>query len=163
MTPQTGATPDMADLLTTIFTYLPKGSGVQWSLIATPTALLVGTGRGSQLGILIRGPQVLEQTRKIDTIVLDKTGTVTSGAMTVSGVHSVDGTTEAELLRLAAAVEHGSEHPIARAIVAAVDSPQPAEAFTAHAGLGVQAIVDGSLVVAGRLAWLREHWSPHGQ
>ena len=129
--------------------------------LATPTALLVGTGRGSQLGILIRGPQVLEQTRTIDTIVLDKTGTVTSGAMTVSGVHSVDGTTEAELLRLAAAVEHGSEHPIARAIVAAVDSPQPAEAFTAHAGLGVQAIVDGSLVVAGRLAWLREHWSLH--
>ena len=126
--------------------------------LATPTALLVGTGRGSQLGILIRGPQVLEQTRRIDTMVLDKTGTVTSGAMTVSGVYLAAGVTESELLRLAAAVEHGSEHPIARAIVASVDTPEAAEAFAAHAGLGVQAVVDSSVVVAGRMEWLREQW-----
>lgn len=127
--------------------------------LATPTALLVGTGRGSQLGILIRGPQVLEQTRRIDTVVLDKTGTVTSGAMSVTGVHLSAGVTRRELLRLAAAVEHGSEHPIARAIVASVDAPEPAEAFAAHAGFGVQAVVDGSLVVAGRVDWLRDEWS----
>lgn len=127
--------------------------------LATPTALLVGTGRGSQLGILIRGPEVLEQTRRIDTIVLDKTGTVTSGVMAVSGVHLVAGVTKGELLRLAAAVEHGSEHPIARAIVGSVDAPEPAEAFAAHAGFGVQALVDGSLVIAGRLEWLRDQWS----
>lgn len=127
--------------------------------LATPTALLVGTGRGSQLGILIRGLEVLEQTRRIDTIVLDKTGTVTSGVMAVSGVHLVAGVTKGELLRLAAAVEHGSEHPIARAIVGSVDAPEPAEAFAAHAGFGVQALVDGSLVIAGRVEWLRDQWS----
>lgn len=131
--------------------------------LATPTALLVGTGRGSQLGILIRGPQVLEQTRRIDTVVLDKTGTVTSGRMRVALVHAVDGCPEPELLRYAAAVEDGSEHPVARAIVAAATEGgaghPTAEQFAAHAGLGVQAIVDGRLVVAGRPDWLSSEWS----
>ncbi len=90
--------------------------------LATPTALLVGTGRGSQLGILIRGPQVLESTKKVDTIVLDKTGTVTTGRMTLREVLLADGEDRGEVLRLAAAAEHGSEHPIARAIVAAAES-----------------------------------------
>jgi P-type Cu+ transporter len=90
--------------------------------LATPTALLVGTGRGSQLGILIRGPQVLEQTRRIDTVVLDKTGTVTTGRMRVTLVHAIDGCPEPELLRMAAAVEDGSEHPVGRAIVAAAEA-----------------------------------------
>lgn len=143
--------------------------------LATPTALLVGTGRGSQLGILIRGPQVLEQTRRIDTVVLDKTGTVTTGEMRVALVRPVEGCSEAELLRMAAAVEHGSEHPVGRAIVAAVDaivsagaspgadadggSRRPlAEHFAAHAGLGVQAIVEERLVVAGKPDWLAAEW-----
>ncbi|WP_448812030.1 heavy metal translocating P-type ATPase [Agromyces bauzanensis] len=144
--------------------------------LATPTALLVGTGRGSQLGILIRGPQVLEQTRRIDTVVLDKTGTVTEGRMRVALVRTVDGCPEPELLRYAAAVEDGSEHPVARAIVAAAAAAVPASSsgadgpggeaaipaadqFAAHAGLGVQAIVDGSLVLAGRPDWLESAWS----
>ncbi|WP_309712653.1 heavy metal translocating P-type ATPase, partial [Pseudolysinimonas sp.] len=114
--------------------------------LATPTALLVGTGRGAQLGILIRGPQVLEQTRRIDTVVLDKTGTLTSGVMAVTGIHPVTGVDPDELLLLAAAAEYGSEHPIGRAIVQAASSAVRAEAFTAHAGDGVQAVVDGRLV-----------------
>lgn len=84
--------------------------------LATPTALLVGTGRGAQLGILIRGPQVLEQTRRVDTVALDKTGTITAGTMTITGSNAAAGTDMAELLQFAAAVEHGSEHPIGRAI-----------------------------------------------
>ncbi|WP_243073720.1 cation-translocating P-type ATPase [Microbacterium sp. SS28] len=127
--------------------------------LATPTALLVGTGRGSQLGILIRGPQVLEQTRRVDTIVLDKTGTVTEGAMSISAVHPTEAVSEHELLRIAAAAEHGSEHPIARAIVDAIPAPPTAEEFLAHAGQGVQAVVEGRLVVAGRAAWLDEQWA----
>ncbi len=134
--------------------------------LATPTALLVGTGRGSQLGILIRGPQVLEQTRRIDTVVLDKTGTVTTGRMRVTLVQPVDGCPEAELLRMAAAVEDGSEHPVGRAIVAAAAAAAPSasgrarvEDFAAHAGSGVQAIVDGRLVVAGKPDWLAAEWS----
>lgn len=127
--------------------------------LATPTALLVGTGRGSQLGILIRGPQVLEQTRRIDTIVLDKTGTVTSGTMTVTGIHPIADTTPEDLIRVTAAAEHGSEHPIARAIVTASGgTPAPADGFTAHPGAGVQAVVDGRAVVAGRAGWLRDQW-----
>ncbi|NEM90971.1 heavy metal translocating P-type ATPase [Galbitalea soli] len=131
--------------------------------LATPTALLVGTGRGSQLGIIIRGPQALEQTRTVDTIVLDKTGTVTSGVMTVASVSTVGAATERELVGLAAAAELGSEHPVARAVVRfareqghAVD---PAEQFLAHAGHGVQAVVDGRLVLVGRLGWLDSDWS----
>jgi P-type Cu+ transporter len=142
--------------------------------LATPTALLVGTGRGSQLGILIRGPQVLEQTRRIDTVVLDKTGTVTTGEMRVTLVRAIDGCSEPELLRIGAAVEHGSEHPVGRAIVAAAtaaatvstttamdgDSGHPlTEHFAAHAGLGVQAVVDGRFVVAGKPDWLAAEWS----
>ncbi len=130
--------------------------------LATPTALLVGTGRGSQLGILIRGPQVLEQTRQVDTIVLDKTGTITHGTMTVTTVSPAPGVTAEDLLTTAAAAEWGSEHPVARAIVtAAGDTPPLAEAFASHAGFGVQAIVDGALVVAGRPLWVEDQWSVH--
>lgn len=118
--------------------------------LATPTALLVGTGRGSQLGILIRGPQVLEQTRTVDTIVLDKTGTVTTGRMSVTEVLP-SGVSREELLAVAAAVESGSEHPVARAIVAA-STPGGVESFQSHAGFGVQGVVEGAAVVAGRPA-----------
>ena len=128
--------------------------------LATPTALLVGTGRGSQLGILIRGPQVLEQTRTVDTIVLDKTGTVTTGKMTVTTVHPAPGVTRDELLRVAAAVEAGSEHPVARAITATAPGAY-ADSFASHAGFGVQGVVDGAAVVAGRASWLAEQWGIH--
>jgi len=131
--------------------------------LATPTALLVGTGRGSQLGILIRGPQVLEQTRTIDTIVLDKTGTLTTGRMTVANVFVAAGTDEAEVLRVAALAEYGSEHPVAQAIVSAAEnrgmSPAGAESFASAQGLGVQAVVDGRLVIVGRRSWLEQDWS----
>lgn len=89
--------------------------------LATPTALMVGTGRGAQLGILIKGPEVLESTRRVDTVVLDKTGTVTTGRMTLQDVHVVDGTDERQLLRLAGALEHASEHPVARAVAAGAE------------------------------------------
>ena len=94
--------------------------------LATPTALLVGTGRGAQLGILIKGPQILESTRRIDTIVLDKTGTVTTGRMAVASVHAADGESDAQALRLAGALEHASEHPIAQAIAAHAAAVGPA-------------------------------------
>ncbi|MFF4379891.1 heavy metal translocating P-type ATPase [Kitasatospora sp. NPDC001547] len=129
--------------------------------LATPTALLVGTGRGAQLGVLIKGPEVLESTRKVDTIVLDKTGTVTTGQMTLLAVHTAEGVAEAEVLRLAGALEHASEHPIARAIAtaAAKAGELPAvEGFENVPGLGVQGVVDGHAVVAGREALLNE-WS----
>ncbi|MER7767509.1 heavy metal translocating P-type ATPase [Kitasatospora sp. NPDC096140] len=131
--------------------------------LATPTALLVGTGRGAQLGVLIKGPEVLESTRRVDTIVLDKTGTVTTGRMTLIAVHTTGGTTEAEVLRLAGALEHASEHPIARAIAdaAAKAGELPAvEGFENVPGLGVQGVVDGHAVVAGREALLNE-WSQY--
>jgi Cu+-exporting ATPase len=122
--------------------------------LATPTALLVGTGRGAQLGILIKGPEVLESTRRVDTVVLDKTGTVTAGRMTLVSVHVADGVSEAEALRLAGALEHASEHPIARAIASgAVDriGELPAvDDFRNEEGLGVQGIVDGKAVLVGR-------------
>jgi Cu+-exporting ATPase len=131
--------------------------------LATPTALLVGTGRGSQLGILIRGPQVLEQTRRIDTIVLDKTGTVTTGQMSVAAVTAVGGATEADVLRLAAKAEFGSEHPVGRAIVAAATSTgidaSGAESFASLQGAGVRAVVRGSAVQVGRTSWLERDWS----
>jgi len=131
--------------------------------LATPTALLVGTGRGSQLGIIIRGPQVLEQTRTVDTIVLDKTGTITTGTMAVVSVESLGAASRDELLSAAASVESGSEHPVARAIVAlaAAEGTTIAEAasFSAHAGQGVQAVVDGRLTLAGRVSWLADSWS----
>ena len=122
--------------------------------LATPTALLVGTGRGAQLGILIKGPEVLEQTRRVDTIVLDKTGTVTTGTMTLSEVHVADTVDEADVLRYAGAVEHASEHPIARAIAGAaadrVGQLPPVGTFVNLEGRGVQGIVDGHLVLIGR-------------
>ena len=130
--------------------------------LATPTALLVGTGRGAQLGILIKGPQILESTRRVDTIVLDKTGTVTTGKMTLTNVVPAAGQDERELLRLAGAAEIGSEHPIAAAIAAFAAErlgPLPAlESFSSEQGLGVQAIIDGHLVVVGRIGWLSTQW-----
>ncbi|WP_196830141.1 cation-translocating P-type ATPase [Frigoribacterium sp. CG_9.8] len=131
--------------------------------LATPTALLVGTGRGSQLGIIIRGPQVLEQTRTVDTIVLDKTGTITTGKMAVVSVEPIGAVSRGELLSAAASVESGSEHPVARAIIAlaAVEGAPTGEStsFSAEAGQGVQAVVDGRLTLAGRASWLAESWS----
>ncbi len=131
--------------------------------LATPTALLVGTGRGAQLGILIKGPQILESTRRIDTIVLDKTGTVTTGRMGLVGVVPAEGVAADELLRLAGAAETGSEHPLGAAIAAGarerVSALPPAEAFASEDGLGVQAVVDGHLVLVGRPRWLDEQWS----
>ncbi|MGW7226667.1 heavy metal translocating P-type ATPase [Streptomyces cyaneofuscatus] len=131
--------------------------------LATPTALMVGTGRGAQLGILIKGPEVLETTRRVDTIVLDKTGTVTTGKMTLLAVHTAQGTDETDVLRLAGAVEHSSEHPIAQAVAAgAVDrlgdgSPLPTpEDFANVPGLGVQGVVDGHAVLVGREQLLAE-------
>jgi len=123
--------------------------------LATPTALMVGTGRGAQLGILIKGPQVLESTRVIDTVVLDKTGTVTTGTMAVDSVEPLPGVDRARLEQLAASVEHASEHPVARAIAALAD-PLPVVEFTNHAGFGVTGTVDGHQVAVGRPAWLRE-------
>ncbi|OAH09943.1 heavy metal translocating P-type ATPase [Streptomyces jeddahensis] len=128
--------------------------------LATPTALMVGTGRGAQLGILIKGPEVLETTRKADTIVLDKTGTVTTGKMTLLAVHTAEGTDEAEVLRLAGALEHSSEHPIAQAVASGAAArigtlPAP-EDFANIPGLGVQGIVDGHAVLVGREQLLAE-------
>ncbi|MET8054400.1 heavy metal translocating P-type ATPase [Streptosporangium sp. NPDC005286] len=132
--------------------------------LATPTALLVGTGRGAQLGILIKGPEVLESTRKIDTVVLDKTGTVTEGKMTLTDVHLADGEDATEVLRLVGALEHASEHPIARAVARGaaerVGELPAAEDFANLEGLGVQGIVDGHAVLVGRPALLAE-WSQH--
>ncbi len=119
--------------------------------LATPTALMVGTGRGAQLGILIRGPEVLEDTRRVDTVVLDKTGTVTTGRMTVVGLVVGPGESAADVRRLAAAVEAASEHPIGQAIAAAEEAPLPAVSdFVAQAGLGVTGVVEGRRVVVGR-------------
>ncbi|KFK88745.1 carbonate dehydratase [Streptomyces sp. JS01] len=122
--------------------------------LATPTALMVGTGRGAQLGILIKGPEVLETTRRVDTIVLDKTGTVTTGRMTLQTTHTTDTTTETEVLRFAGALENASEHPIAQAVAtAATDTTGPLptpEDFTNVPGLGVQGIVEGHAVLVGR-------------
>ncbi|MFJ3543941.1 heavy metal translocating P-type ATPase [Streptomyces rubiginosohelvolus] len=128
--------------------------------LATPTALMVGTGRGAQLGILIKGPEVLETTRRVDTIVLDKTGTVTTGRMTLQTTHTTDGTDEAEVLRLAGALENASEHPIAQAVAfAATDATGPLptpEDFANVPGLGVQGIVEGHAVLVGREQLLAE-------
>jgi Cu+-exporting ATPase len=154
--------------------------------LATPTAILVGTGRGAQLGILIKGPEVLENTRRVDTVVLDKTGTITAGRMTLTGVLAAPGVAETDLLRLAAAVESASEHPIAAAITAgaltrlqagprlAATAPSPADAtlapppplgihdiydFEAYPGHGVSALAEGRAVLAGHRAWLAGDWS----
>ncbi|GAA2123917.1 MULTISPECIES: heavy metal translocating P-type ATPase [Kocuria] len=132
--------------------------------LATPTALLVGTGRGAQMGVLIKGPEVLESTRRIDTIVLDKTGTVTTGKMTLAEAIPAPGVDRAELLRLAGALENASEHPIAQAIATGAtaevgDLPTP-ETFKNIEGLGVQGIVEGHAVLVGREALLAE-WAQH--
>ncbi|MEU6731823.1 heavy metal translocating P-type ATPase [Streptomyces physcomitrii] len=122
--------------------------------LATPTALMVGTGRGAQLGILIKGPEVLESTRRVDTVVLDKTGTVTTGRMALAGVHPAEGTGADELLRLAGAVEHASEHPVARALAAGAaertGALPPVTEFGSLAGLGVHGTVEGHRVLVGR-------------
>ncbi|WP_411374802.1 heavy metal translocating P-type ATPase [Arthrobacter sp. MPF02] len=134
--------------------------------LATPVGLLTGTGRGAQLGILIKGPQVLEDTRTVDTILLDKTGTVTAGVLAVDGTTAFDGFTERDVLRLAGAVEAASEHPVAHAIAA---SAREAEAgydggalpsvsgFRSAPGGGVRGTVEGRLVVAGRSGWLQQN------
>ena len=122
--------------------------------LATPTALMVGTGRGAQLGILIKGPEVLESTRRVTTIVLDKTGTITEGKMTLAGLETLNGATRADVLRFAGAVEAASEHPVAQAIAAAARTelgPLPAvRDFRSEAGVGVTGVVDGHAVAVGR-------------
>jgi Cu+-exporting ATPase len=126
--------------------------------LATPTALMVGTGRGAQLGILIKGPQVLESTRRVDTVVLDKTGTVTTGRMAVIDVYAAPGESRDRVLALAGAVEAGSEHPIAQAVAAAATSTRQLGAVTAfrnHGGLGVVGTVDGVELRVGRLEFAR--------
>jgi Cu+-exporting ATPase len=131
--------------------------------LATPTALMVGTGRGAQLGILIKGPEVLESTRRVDTVVLDKTGTVTTGRMELVDVLLAPGQERGEVLRLAGALEHSSEHPIAQAVAraaAAAGKLPEVEDFGNVEGLGVQGIVDGHAVLVGRTQLLEE-WSQH--
>ena len=131
--------------------------------LATPTALLVGTGRGAQLGILIKGPQILESTRRVDTIVLDKTGTVTTGQMGITGVHPAAGERLDQVLVIAGALEDASEHPIGRAIAnharGAGHALAPVEGFTGHGGNGVSGIVDEHAALAGRRSWLASQWS----
>jgi Cu+-exporting ATPase len=132
--------------------------------LATPTALLVGTGRGAQLGLLIKGPEILESSRKVDTIVLDKTGTVTTGRMSLVDVVTANDGDRADVLRLVGALENASEHPIAQAIAAAardeLGSLPPVESFSNREGLGVEGVVDGHGVVAGRPALLAD-WAMH--
>ncbi|MEA2321599.1 MAG: P-type Cu+ transporter [Solirubrobacteraceae bacterium] len=131
--------------------------------LATPTALMVGTGRGAQLGLLIKGPEVLESTRRVDTVVLDKTGTVTTGRMSLVEVTVADGVDRDEALRLVGALEHASEHPIAQAIAkaAAAEGALPAvEGFTNREGLGVEGVVDGHALIVGRPALLAD-WALH--
>ena len=132
--------------------------------LATPTAILVGTGRGAQLGILIKGPEVLESTRAIDTIVLDKTGTVTTGRMALTDVIVVPSTDVAMVLRLAGAVENASGHPIGTAIAAGArtrlgDELPAVSEIRSHAGLGVSGVVAGHVVAAGKSSWLESDWS----
>jgi P-type Cu+ transporter len=132
--------------------------------LATPTAILVGTGRGAQLGILIKGPEVLESTRAIDTIVLDKTGTVTTGHMTLTDVVLAPDADLSTVLQLAGGVEHASEHPIASAIAAGArtrlrDRLPAVEEFRSYPGLGVSGIVADHVVAAGKPGWLESQWS----
>jgi Cu+-exporting ATPase len=167
----------VAVALLTLLVWLVAGSGATAALsaaiavlivacpcalgLATPTALLVGTGRGAELGILIKGPAVLESTKLIDTVVLDKTGTVTTGQMSLTRIVAADGEDEATVLRLAGAVEVNSEHPIARAIARAArqrgDLPAATD-FTPTSGLGVRGTVEGEAIVVGRPRMLME-WS----
>ncbi len=128
--------------------------------LATPTALMVGTGRGAQLGVLIKGPEVLESTRRVDTVVLDKTGTVTTGKMALVEVITTGDTTPAEALFLAASLEDASEHPIAQAIAAGAANRgvalAPVEGFTSTDGLGVEGVISGHAVIAGRERFLAD-------
>jgi Cu+-exporting ATPase len=128
--------------------------------LATPTALMVGTGRGAQLGIIIKGPEVLESTRNVDTVVLDKTGTVTTGKMTLLDIAAATGEDTDQLLRLAGALEDASEHPIAQAIAKGaterVGALPAVEGFTNVEGLGVQGVVDGRAVLVGRTKLLAD-------
>ncbi|WP_016881566.1 MULTISPECIES: heavy metal translocating P-type ATPase [unclassified Rhodococcus (in: high G+C Gram-positive bacteria)] len=132
--------------------------------LATPTALMVGTGRGAQLGILIKGPEVLESTRRVDTVVLDKTGTVTTGKMTLLDVITADGEDTAQVLRLAGALEDSSEHPIAQAIAKGardkVGTLPKVEQFANIEGLGVQGMIDDHAVIVGRARLLAD-WAQH--
>ena len=128
--------------------------------LATPTALMVGSGRAAQMGIVIKGIDVLQSTRRIDTVVLDKTGTVTTGAMTLAGVHCIEGVSRDDVLRMAGAVEKGSEHPIARAIVTAAEEEigvLPAlDEFMAMPGVGATGRLDGTIITVGREEVFRE-------
>jgi Cu+-exporting ATPase len=129
--------------------------------LATPTALMVGTGRGAQLGLLIKGPDILESTRRIDTVVLDKTGTVTTGKMSLVEIAVADGVDRDAALRLVGALEHASEHPIAQAIAAAAaaqDALPPVEGFANREGLGVEGVVEGHALIVGRPALL-DDWA----
>jgi Cu+-exporting ATPase len=131
--------------------------------LATPTALMVGTGRGAQLGLLIKGPEVLESTLRVDTVVLDKTGTVTTGNMSLADVALADGVDRAETLRLVGALEHASEHPIAQAIATAAAAGgelAAVDGFANRKGLGVEGVVDGHALVVGRPALLAD-WAMH--
>jgi Cu+-exporting ATPase len=131
--------------------------------LATPTALMVGTGRGAQLGLLIKGPEVLESTRKVDTVVLDKTGTVTTGKMSLVEFAVADGVTREQALRLVGALENASEHPIARAIASAAAAAGPlptVDGFANREGLGVAGVVDGHALIVGRPALLAD-WAMH--
>ncbi|WP_327148902.1 heavy metal translocating P-type ATPase [Nocardia sp. NBC_01329] len=129
--------------------------------LATPTALMVGTGRGAQLGILIKGPEVLESTRQVDTVVLDKTGTVTTGRMSLLDVVAAAGENTDEVLRLAGSLEDSSEHPIARAIAEGARERttglSSVESFRNSAGLGVEGVVDGHAVIVGRPGLLADY------
>jgi Cu+-exporting ATPase len=131
--------------------------------LATPTALLVGTGKGAQLGIFIKGPQVLESTRRVDTVLLDKTGTITTGSMSLVDVIPAAAQDADEVLRRAAAVEDSSEHPVATAIAAGgrqrLGTLPAVTGFRSAQGLGVQAEVSGAVVLVGRPSWLAEQWS----
>jgi Cu+-exporting ATPase len=155
----TGATFAFSAAVATLIIACPCALG-----LATPTALLVGTGRGAQLGILIKGPEVLESTRRVDTILLDKTGTVTSGQMTLVDVVLADGVDRGEALRLVGALEDASEHPVARAVAAGaraeVGRLPAVGAFTSHEGLGVEGVVDGHDVVVGRPELLADRAAP---
>ncbi|SBT95727.1 Cu+-exporting ATPase [Streptomyces sp. DI166] len=149
-----GATGDTVDAFTAAVAVLIIACPCALGL-ATPTALMVGTGRGAQLGILIKGPEVLESTRRVDTVVLDKTGTVTTGRMTLHEVYTAEGTDERQALRLAGALEHASEHPVARAVAVGAEErvgelPR-AEHFENVPGRGVRGLVEGREVAVGRL------------
>ncbi|MER7574391.1 heavy metal translocating P-type ATPase [Streptomyces sp. NPDC126514] len=149
-----GATGDTVDAFTAAVAVLIIACPCALGL-ATPTALMVGTGRGAQLGILIKGPEVLESTRRVDTVVLDKTGTVTTGHMTLHEVYVAEGTDEKQALRLAGALEHASEHPVARAVAAGAEERAgalpSADRFENVPGRGVRGRVEGHEVAVGRL------------